>query len=153
MNDRAICLPEDKNFGLTPQGQTVVYGTIYKFLVCQYPLENHPQGHTLISPFPIQLLHHSYITVVSHVMVTILLTLMVRRGIFPCNNAIVPMWYLTLLYLDYCVKQFTVHTRTNHGLGVPTFILEVPLMSNCQVGLPMPCALCVHTNLPIHMLH
>ena len=29
MDDRAICLPEDKNFGLTPLEQTTVYGTIY----------------------------------------------------------------------------------------------------------------------------
>jgi len=29
MDDRAICLPWDKNFALTPQGQTVIYGEVY----------------------------------------------------------------------------------------------------------------------------
>ena len=30
MDDRAICLPWDKNFALTPLGQTVVYGELRK---------------------------------------------------------------------------------------------------------------------------
>ena len=30
MNDRAICLPWDKSFALTPLGQTVVYGELRK---------------------------------------------------------------------------------------------------------------------------
>ena len=49
MNDRAICLPWDKKFVLTPLGQTVVYGELWKkllkftrqygdILVCQYTL-------------------------------------------------------------------------------------------------------------------
>ena len=53
MDDRAICLPWDKNFGLTPPGQIVVYKELLNFTreygdipVWQYPLEqtlkNHP---------------------------------------------------------------------------------------------------------------
>ena len=50
MDDSAICLPWDKNFGLTPLEQTEVYGGLWKILlknlqdssrdilVCQYPL-------------------------------------------------------------------------------------------------------------------
>ena len=57
-------------------------------------------------------------------------------------HAIIAVWYLTLLH-KYCVKQFIQHTRTNHVLGVSTFVLEVSLMSNCIVGQPMPCASCV----------
>ena len=30
MDDRAICLPWDKNFALTPLGQTVVYEELQK---------------------------------------------------------------------------------------------------------------------------
>ena len=57
MDDRAFCLPWDKNFALTPLGQTVVYGELQKnllkftreygdILACRYPLgqtlKNHP---------------------------------------------------------------------------------------------------------------
>ena len=31
MDDRTVCLPWDENFGLTPLGQTVVYGELRKF--------------------------------------------------------------------------------------------------------------------------
>ena len=48
MDDRAICLPWNKNFGLAPLGQAVVYRELLKFtreygdiLVCQYPWDKH----------------------------------------------------------------------------------------------------------------
>ena len=49
MDDSAICLPWDKNFGLTSLEQTEVYGGLRKIytreyediLVCQYPRDRH----------------------------------------------------------------------------------------------------------------
>ena len=35
MDDRAICLPWVKNFGLTPLGQTVVYEEFYKRIIME----------------------------------------------------------------------------------------------------------------------
>ena len=55
MDETAICLPWDKNFILTPLGQTVVYEElrIYKrmrrYLACQYPLGQTLKNHPLLN--------------------------------------------------------------------------------------------------------
>jgi len=60
MDDRAICLPWDRNFALTHLGQGVVYGELRKFLLkftreygdilaCQYPLGQTLKNHPLLN--------------------------------------------------------------------------------------------------------
>ena len=64
MDDRTICLPWDKNFGLTPLGQTIVLLKIYR-RIQRYPTVSIPStekssmgGGTLISPFLGRLIPH-----------------------------------------------------------------------------------------------
>ena len=42
MDDRAFCLPWDKNFALTPLGQTVVYGELRKFTEIYKRIRGYP---------------------------------------------------------------------------------------------------------------
>ena len=59
MDDRAICIPWDKNFALTPLGQTVVYGELQKFLqenMKIYPSMSIPPGTDTKRGVPILIL-------------------------------------------------------------------------------------------------
>ena len=53
MGDSAVCLPWDKNIGVTPLGQKVVYGELNKIYkrVQRYPSTSIPPGTDIENPW------------------------------------------------------------------------------------------------------